>query len=78
MILVGIPFISFMIYLYGKVTQRYKLPLSNALILGVIIALLAMVATLNRRFGMLIILFCALVGIVTAIIWNLMKIGRKK
>ena len=78
MILVGIPFISFMIYLYGKVTQRYKLPLSNALILGVIIALLAMFATLSRGFGMLIILFCALVGIVTAIIWNLMKIGRKK
>ncbi|MBO4350277.1 MAG: protein kinase, partial [Proteobacteria bacterium] len=73
MILVGIPFIGFMIYLYGRITQRYKLSLISTLLFSFIIAFLTMVATFSRGFGMLVILFCALVGVFTAIIWNIMK-----
>lgn len=78
MILVGIPFISFMVYLYGKTTKRFNLPLSSAIILGILVALLAMVATARRGLGIIVVIFCVLVGVITAIIWNIVKMVHKK
>ncbi|GEM_PF-6040848 len=78
MILVGIPFIGFMAYLYGRITQRYKLPLSTALLVSAWVTFVALTFAGNRKLGLFFLVFSALAGVIIAIVWNLMKMQRKK
>ena len=67
-----------MAYLYGQLTHKYKLPLVTTLLVSAWVTFIALTFAGNRKLGLFFVVFSALVGVIIAIVWNLMKMQHKK